>query len=192
MNTIFLTFAFCAAYLCGSIPFGLIISKKYTGQDLRQHGSGNIGATNAWRIGGKRVGILTFLLDFLKGAVPVFFACTICLPKEIVIMIGGVTVLGHIFPVWLDFKGGKGIATMFGMSLVASPGITLLSALCWILIFKKKRVSSLASIISMIFLVLLSFATLNMQSAYVYLVLVTIIIMKHADNIKRLLDKKEH
>src|SRR6516162_4415631 len=114
------------AYLLGSIPFGLILTKLFGGKDIRQHGSGNIGATNVSRVAGPVAGILTLLFDAAKGGVAVWLAgrLTGCSASSM-IAAGIAALLGHCFPVWLKFKGGKGVATALGVFLILSPAAAL-------------------------------------------------------------------
>lgn len=135
-----------AAYLLGSIPFGLLAG-LLRGRDLRKEGSGNIGATNAMRVLGKPAGYTVFALDFAKGAVPVFAAEALGAPEGILIACGLFAILGHNFPVWLGFKGGKGIATSGGVILsLFGPVVFAISIGTWILVFLVSRYVSVASI----------------------------------------------
>lgn len=140
-----ITFALIASYLVGSIPFGFLIG-RWHGIDIRSAGSGNIGATNVGRLLGRRVGILVLALDFLKGAVPVLVGCIANLADWLPIAAGLVAFLGHVFPVWLKFRGGKGVATGFGVVTVLLPLPTLAGLLVWIATVAATRYISLASI----------------------------------------------
>jgi glycerol-3-phosphate acyltransferase PlsY len=135
-----------AAYLCGSVPFGLLAG-KLAGKDLRKEGSGNIGATNAMRLLGKPAGYVVFFLDFAKGAAPVLVAQWAGAPEGLQIACGLLAILGHNFPVWLGFKGGKGIATSGGVILSLFGGLVFLGALAtWGVAFFITRYVSVASI----------------------------------------------
>ena len=132
------------SYLSGSIPFGLILTKLFYGKDVRNIGSGNIGATNVLRTGNKFLAILTLILDVLKGYIPVL----ICINyfEEFTQLACLITFLGHVFPIWLNFRGGKGVATYLGILLALSGQLSLLFIFTWIivsLIFKYASVSSI-------------------------------------------------
>ena len=132
------------SYLSGSIPFGLILTKLFYGKDVRKIGSGNIGATNVLRTGNKFLAILTLILDVLKGYIPVL----ICINyfEELTQLACLITFLGHVFPIWLNFRGGKGVATYLGILLALSGQLSLLFIFTWIivsLIFKYSSVSSI-------------------------------------------------
>ncbi|HMO51388.1 MAG TPA: glycerol-3-phosphate 1-O-acyltransferase PlsY [Kiritimatiellia bacterium] len=144
-----------AAYVLGAVPFGLLIGKA-RGIDIRRHGSGNIGATNVLRVLGKPLGILTFILDALKGFVPAFFfvglAGTFGLPAlepvVLSVLCGAAAILGHNFPVFLGFRGGKGIATSAGVLIGIAPAAALTGVVAWVVVFFTLRYVSLASIIA--------------------------------------------
>ena len=135
------------SYLIGAIPCGLIIARLAGLGDLRKIGSGNIGATNALRTGNKRVAILTLILDVTKGIVPILLAKTY---GSNIYLAGVLAVIGHIFPVWLKFKGGKGIATSFGVLAALNWKICIAALLVWLAIFKLYKYSSLSSIAAML------------------------------------------
>ena len=134
-------------YLLGSIPFGLLFARLFGGGDVRQSGSGNIGATNVARVAGPLPGILTLVFDAAKGAFAVLLAAHFTANSATAMMLAGLTaLLGHCFPVWLRFKGGKGVATGFGVFGVLCPLAALAAALLFVLVFVFWRFSSLASI----------------------------------------------
>ncbi|MDX8409182.1 MAG: glycerol-3-phosphate 1-O-acyltransferase PlsY [Mariprofundales bacterium] len=142
-----LTLAIGAGYLCGSIPFGLLFSRWLAGVDPRLSGSGNIGATNAMRSGGRKVGALTLGADIAKGALPV--ALTLPLNQPLITAaIALSAVLGHLFPLWLHFRGGKGVATMLGVMLAWQPLAALIAAALWFTVYRLSRYVSLASIVA--------------------------------------------
>lgn len=180
------------AYLIGAIPVGVILS-KIKGVDPRKTGSRNIGATNVMRTAGKALGILTLAGDILKGLVPTMLAMFCRYPYPIIAAIGLATFLGHLFPVYLKFKGGKGVATAVGVYLAVSPFAILINAVIFILVLLKWRYVSLGSLIGT-GLVPLALVALKKPVEYVYLSLVIgiLIFIKHKDNIKRLLQGKEH
>ncbi len=139
-----------AAYLVGAIPFGFLIGKM-KGLDIRQHASGNTGATNLTRAAGRKWGILCFILDFGKGALPVLFAVMLSAEQELLILpelTAAAAVVGHVWPVYLRFKGGKGVATTLGALLILSPWAILVAALIWFVIFQSSRYVSLASMVA--------------------------------------------
>jgi len=134
------------SYLCGSIPFGLILTKAFTKKDIRKIGSGNIGATNVLRTGNKYLAISTLILDGLKGYIPIVI--TYQTNSDLVQVSALIVFLGHIFPVWLKFKGGKGVATYLGILFGLSLSLSILFIFTWIvlsLIFKYSSVSSIFS-----------------------------------------------
>ena len=136
------------AYLIGAIPFGLLFSRLLTGRDPRRHGSGNIGATNAMRTGGKTVGVLTLTADLLKGAIPVGLSIYWQVPEWQTAGIALAAFVGHCFPIYLAFKGGKGVATMFGVVLPWQPWIAVLAFAVWLISLKLWRYVSVSSILA--------------------------------------------
>ncbi|MEC9012677.1 MAG: glycerol-3-phosphate acyltransferase, partial [SAR324 cluster bacterium] len=151
---------FIFIFLLGSIPFGLLISRYWLKIDIRQQGSGNIGMTNVMRVGGKLPGIMTFVLDFGKGSLAILlaqtaFPVTATAPEEQLLYLsiaGVVVVCGHVFSVFLRFKGGKGISTLFGVLAVLYFSIGMTAALVWVSIFLWKKISSLSAICMLIVL----------------------------------------
>ena len=132
------------SYICGSIPFGLILTKVFTGKDVRKIGSGNIGATNVLRTGNKYLALATLLLDVLKGYAPVII--TRYFFPEFIQISALLVFLGHVFPIWLKFKGGKGVATYLGILIVLSYGIGALFIFTWLVVSLIFKYSSLSSI----------------------------------------------
>jgi len=136
-----------AAYLLGSIPFGLLLARVHGGKDVRQHGSGNIGATNVSRVAGPLAGILTLVFDAAKGALPVWAAGRIFENSATAMMLAGLAALaGHCFPVWLKFRGGKGVATALGVFAALSVASTLAAVVIFVLALILWRYVSLASV----------------------------------------------
>lgn len=182
--------AFLCSYIIGSIPFGFIIAKK-KGIDIRNLGSGNIGATNIFRSVGEKEGLIVLILDMLKGACPVFLT-SIFIPQALFISLIA-TVLGHDFPILLKFKGGKGVATTYGGSLIAIPLAAVIGLVLWIVIFLLSRFSSLSALISYTATSILVWffypATIIMNYTIVFLW--ALMCFKHIPNIKRLLIKEE-
>lgn len=185
------------AYLAGSIPFGLLLGKIFGAGDIRRIGSGNIGATNMLRTGRKGLAAFTLALDFTKGIVGIGMAQGFChyflnhpvhSPESYFIsyLAAIAAVIGHVFPMWLKFKGGKGVATTFGVFFATQPLIGLLTVLGWILIFYLTRTSSLAAIGSIACAPILGFNYAGSGFATMALVLAVIVIARHKDNIIRL------
>ncbi|QDU66315.1 glycerol-3-phosphate 1-O-acyltransferase PlsY [Engelhardtia mirabilis] len=142
--------ALLVSYLLGSVPFGFTLAKLLRGVDIRTIGSGNIGATNAMRVLGKPLGIVAFLLDFAKGAVPAAVIAPLAVPPDQVgvaaVLCGLAAVLGHVFPIYLRFKGGKAVATGCGVVVAIDPVVFLISGLVWLLLWGTTRMVALASI----------------------------------------------
>ena len=136
-----------AAYLVGSIPFGLVLTKYAGLGDIRKIGSGNIGATNVMRTGNKKLAIATLILDALKGVVIVLIAKELA-PKYVSLLCAIAAIIGHIFPVWLNFKGGKGVATTIAVYYALYPPLGIFASVMWIAVFLFSRISSLSSILS--------------------------------------------
>ncbi|WP_152047894.1 glycerol-3-phosphate 1-O-acyltransferase PlsY [Aureimonas psammosilenae] len=185
---LFLVFVF--GYLAGTIPFGLVLSKVFGYGDIRKIGSGNIGATNALRTGNKTLAALTLLGDLLKGTVPVlvgrYFA------GELGAMVGGAgAFLGHLFPVWLGFKGGKGVATYIGVLLGLAPVGVLVFALAWLGTAFAFRYSSLAALVATV-AVPVVYLSLGMQAEAAFVAILSVIVwIKHRPNIERLIARTE-
>lgn len=192
------------AFILGSIPSGLIIGKYWLKLDIREHGSGNIGMTNVVRIGGKWPGIITFILDFFKGMVAVLLARYILDVDSdnwgIIQLntIGIVAVCGHVFSIFLKFKGGKGISTTFGVLAALNIQIGLVAGLIWIGTFAVKRISSLSALtmlVSLPFLFLIIPWLLNdpiyISQFFLFFGLSAILIYRHRENISRLLAGSE-
>jgi len=174
------------SYLSGSVPFGLLLTRWAGHGDVRQQGSGNIGATNVLRTAGKKLGALTLLCDGLKGAIPVVVA-NLLMP-ELVAWCGLFAFLGHLFPVWLRFKGVKGVATALGVMLAAAPAAGALACLTWLGVAKLFRISSLAALVGISALPLYAWLTQD-NPALVLLsaVLAVAVVLRHHANIRRLL-----
>jgi len=184
--------AVLAAYLLGAVPFGLLLTKLLSRRDPRDYGSGNIGATNAMRTGGKLVGALTLLADIAKGAIPVFLAQLAGLSETWIAIIAVSTFLGHIFPVYLAFRGGKGVATMLGVMLPWQPLVAGIGILTWIILLKITHYVSLSSIMAALLLPLL-IAWIGGSAAALLtgMIFASLVTLKHASNIRRLLKGTE-
>ncbi|NVN92866.1 MAG: glycerol-3-phosphate acyltransferase [Desulfuromonadales bacterium] len=181
-----------AAYLLGSIPTGLLLGKIW-GVDVRKEGSGNIGATNLYRTVGRSVGILTLAGDCLKGALPVFLAKQYALPNEYVAWIGLAAFCGHVFSVFLMFKGGKGVATALGVFLVLSPVAVALALAVFIGLMLVWRYVSLGSIMAAAVMPLaVALMGGGKVTFLVTLIIAVVVIAKHHGNIMRLLEGTEN
>jgi glycerol-3-phosphate acyltransferase PlsY len=183
----------CIAYLVGSIPFGLLVSRALARVDIRRHGSGNIGTANVLRIVGKRAAALTLLGDLLKGFLPVVAARSLGVSELWVAGVGLAAVLGHNWPVYLRFAGGKGVATSFGALLAMTPLPALLGLLTWTAVVLVFRYTSLAALIASV-CVLPVILFLTGAGPYLAFSLLTalLIFVRHRDNIKRLWAGTEH
>lgn len=176
------------AYLSGSIPFGKLIGKKY-GIDIQRKGSGNIGFTNSLRTLGLKPAIIVLFADILKGFIPTAIALQLFSLNQALI-IATTTILAHIFPIWLKFKGGKGIATGFGAVFAINPLISLIPISTFAIVFLIKRVVSISSIIAALSLVLTSYF-MSPKLTVFYLVIFIIILWTHKENISRLIKGTE-
>ena len=145
-------------YFCGSIPFGVIVTSLVAGKDVRAEGSGNIGATNVARVAGKKLGALVLLLDAAKGSLPVLLGLWLApLEPLLHVAIGAAAFLGHVFPVWLKFKGGKGVATALGVLLVLLPISALIGFITWLFVLATTRISSIGSLLGALLAIISSF-----------------------------------
>ena len=188
LMNIFLVILF--AYLIGSIPFGIIISKIMGLGNLRNIGSGNIGATNVLRTGNKLAAILTLIFDLLKGAIAVII--TYYLFNDTTAQIAALgSFLGHCFPIWLKFKGGKGVATFIGISLALYWPAGILICLTWVLIAFLSRTSSLSALISSLSSILWVWVLGVPSAVFIMTVLTILIWYRHIENIKRIIKNTE-
>jgi len=183
------------SYLIGSIPFAYITTKLSGLGDVRNIGSGNVGATNVLRTGKKRLAFIVLLLDISKGFLPLiifknYFEIN---SNEIIIYsISSLTILGHIYPLWLKFKGGKGVATFIGYTFAVDYSLGIIFIFSWLLIALIKKYSSLASIVSLIILPLSMYVMqFNKHINLLFFLICIIIIIKHYSNISRLFNKTE-
>ncbi len=190
------------SYLSGSIPFGLILTKIFKSQDVRKIGSGNIGATNVLRTGNKSLAALTLILDILKGYIPVVIAQQHF--PELIQLSCLLAFLGHVFPVWLKFKGGKGVATYLGILLALSIQLSVLFIFTWVvvsLIFKYSSLSSMFSSLTVFVVTLIKDTALQSIGSNTYIdeekrlilfIFFILIIFTHRKNISNLKNKTEH
>lgn len=192
-NLLIYIFFLPAAYLLGSVPCGIIVSRLFGGVDPRTSGSKNIGATNVGRTSGKLAGVLTLIGDLFKGAIPTFLAFKLYPEVMFVSLAGLAAFLGHIFPLYLRFKGGKGVATACGVMLIVSPVATLLSAGVFLTLVVVKRYVSLGSIFASASLpVFLSFLTKGKPYVPMGVFISAVVILKHSENIRRLVEGSEN
>ena len=178
------------AYLIGSIPFGLLLTKLITGKDIRTIGSGNIGATNVLRTGNKVIAGLTLALDLLKGSFAIWLLQNAVAPEEIY-YIAGAVLIGHMYPVWLGFKGGKGVATFLGVLLALNWHIAATVVVVWLVVAYLTKYSSLAAIIAILTLPILAYFMSGVNFAIFAFALGALVVYKHKNNIQRLMSGKE-
>ena len=177
------------SYFMGSIPFGLILTKIFLNKDIREIGSGNIGATNALRTGNKLIGYSTLILDIAKAIIPVIFV-KINYP-DLIYIASLCAFLGHVFPIWLKFKGGKGVATYVGILFSINLLLGIIFAASWGIIFLMFRYSSLSSIIGSISIPIYILITDQISNAIFFGIMFILIFFTHRENIKRLKNKEE-
>ena len=177
------------SYLIGSIPFGYIFTKIFLKKDIRNIGSGNIGATNALRTGNKLVGYSTLFFDILKAVAPVIFIkfnyydhvyiCSFCI------------FLGHIFPIWLKFKGGKGVATYLGIIFCLNYLLGSVFLIIWFITFLISKYSSLSSLIASLVIPIYHYFFVDSENHYFFVMMFVMIFFTHRENIKRLINNTE-
>ena len=176
------------SYILGSIPFGIIFAKIFRLKDLRTIGSGNTGTTNVLRTGNYTAAALTLVLDFGKACLAIYLSQIV---NEKLILISSLAILiGHIFPLWLRFKGGKGFACYLGIMLMINFYLFIFISLIWLITFFAKRVSSLSALLSCLSCVLISIIYFNSNILLVFL-LTILIFVTHLENIKRLINGTE-
>jgi glycerol-3-phosphate acyltransferase PlsY len=173
----------------GSIPFGFILTKIFLKKDIREIGSGNIGATNALRTGNKLIGYSTLLLDVMKAILPVLFV-KINNP-ELIYIASLCAFLGHVFPVWLKFKGGKGVATYVGILFTINIFFGFIFCVSWLVTFLVSKYSSLSSLIGSLIIPVYVFFNYQMSNALFFGIMFVLIFYTHKENIKRLKNKEE-
>lgn len=197
---------FFLCYLVGSVPFGLILTNLYGNKDLRTYGSGNIGATNVLRTGNKKLALLTLILDFSKSFLPLFIFFELIkdflsfgpldhlnLDEDaLTLLCGYFFILGHCYPIWLKFNGGKGVATSLGVIMALNPLIGILLSTIWVIIFFVFKISSLSALISSIsFPILMYFYYHNLDLTLLSMFTTFFLFFTHRANIKRILNKQE-
>lgn len=176
-------------YLLGSIPFGMVLTRAFGAGDIRQIGSGNIGATNVLRTGRKGLAAATLILDALKGVAAVLIARAMASPSgsELELIAAAGAFFGHLYPVWLQFKGGKGVATLLGLCLILDWRVGLIFALVWLGGMAVTRISSVGGMVAAISAPIAAYALESTHLSILLLVLALAVLWKHEANIRRLL-----
>ena len=177
------------SYLLGSIPFGYILTKFFVKKDIREIGSGNIGATNALRTGNKSIGYATLFFDIFKAVIPTIFVKIYY--HEYLYISSLCVFLGHVFPIWLKFKGGKGVATYIGILFSINIYLGVCFGLFWFVIFFIFKYSSLSSLISSLFIPIINFVIFKDEVNFFFIIMFVLIFYTHRENIKRLLNRTE-
>lgn len=178
-------------YLLGSIPFGLVLARLAGYGDIRKIGSGNIGATNVLRTGNKPLAAATLILDSGKGAIAALLALVLWSP-EVALFAGGGAMLGHTFPVWLGFKGGKGVATALGVLLAVAWPVGVIACATWLLMAVLFRISSLSALTALALAPVVAFLTGAGEGAVILAVFIAaLVFIRHEANIRRLLKGEE-
>ena len=177
------------SYLLGSIPFGYLLTKFFLKKDIRDVGSGNIGATNALRSGNKLIGYLTLVFDIGKAVIPVLFV-KINYP-EFIFLSSLCAFLGHVFPLWLKFKGGKGVATYLGILFVINISYGIIFITIWLFIYFLSKYSSLSSILATLSIPIFLVISKNFSEVSFFVIMFVLIFFTHRENIKRLKNKEE-
>ena len=173
----------------GSIPFGFVLTKIFLKKDIREIGSGNIGATNVLRTGNKIIGYITLSLDILKAIIPLLI---IKINHPEFLFISALSIfLGHVFPLWLKFKGGKGVATYVGMLFCINYILGFVFIICWLIIFIISRYSSLSSLIASLTIPFYHFFIIDNNNYYFFIILFILIFFTHRENVKRLINNTE-
>ena len=177
------------SYLLGSIPFGLILTKIFLKKDIREIGSGNIGATNVLRTGNKSIGYLTLTLDIFKAVVPVIYVKIFY--QEFLYIASLSAFLGHVFPIWLKFKGGKGVATYVGILFAINIFFGIIFAITWSITFVISKFSSLASLVGAASIPIYLLILTQFDQIFFFIIMFILIFFTHRENIKRLKNKEE-
>ena len=177
------------SYFLGSIPFGFLLTKIFLKKDIREIGSGNIGATNALRTGSKSIGYATLALDILKAVIPVIFVKIYFI--EYLYIASLCVFLGHVFPVWLKFKGGKGVATYVGILCCLDIYLGFSFFIIWIITFLVFKYSSLSSLLGSLSIPIINFFIFKEDVFFFFVIMFVLIFYTHRENIKRLLNRNE-
>ena len=177
------------SYLMGSIPFGLILTKIFLNKDIREIGSGNIGATNALRTGNKLIGYSTLIFDITKAIIPVIYI-RVNFP-ELIYIASLCTFLGHVFPVWLKFQGGKGVATYVGILFAINILLGVVFVVSWVIFFLIFKYSSLSSLIGAVSVPVYLLIAGETNNSIFFMIMFILIFFTHRENIKRLKNREE-
>ena len=177
------------SYLMGSIPFGFILTKIFIKKDIREIGSGNIGATNVLRTGNKSIGYLTLILDILKAITPVIYVKIFY--QDFLYIASLCAFLGHVFPIWLKFKGGKGVATYVGILFAINIYFGIIFAITWFITFFISKFSSLSSLIGAASIPIYLLILTQFDQVIFFIIMFVLIFFTHRENIKRLINKEE-
>jgi acyl phosphate:glycerol-3-phosphate acyltransferase len=181
------------SYLLGSIPFGLILIKLAGLGDIRKLGSGNIGATNVLRNSNKLLAVATVLLDGGKGVVAIFLVRIFCQDYLVDICVGAAAIVGHIFPVWLRFKGGKGVATSLAVFLVLNWQVGLFACVIWLITYIAIRISGVSALVTFIATPIATyFLTYDIRLIVAVSFICMLVVVRHYENVKRLIKGKHH
>ena len=178
-----------ASYLMGSVPFGLILTKIFLKKDIREIGSGNIGATNALRTGNKALGYSTLILDILKAIVPVVYVKIFY--QDFLYIASLCAFLGHVFPIWLKFKGGKGVATYVGILFAINFYFGIIFTISWFVTFFISKFSSLSSLVGAASIPIYLLILTQFDQGIFFTIMFVLICFTHRENIKRLKNKEE-
>ena len=177
------------SYLMGSIPFGFLLTKLFLKIDIREIGSGNIGATNVLRTGNKLIGYGTLILDIVKAVIPVLISKFYF--EEYIYISALAVFIGHVFPIWLKFKGGKGVATYVGILFCINIYLGLFFIISWLIIFLFSKFSSLASILATLVVPVYTLFNNDFENKYFFVIMFILIFYTHKENVKRLINKEE-
>ena len=177
------------SYLMGSIPFGFILTKIFLNKDIREIGSGNIGATNALRTGNKTLGYSTLTLDILKAVIPVIYVKVFY--QDFLYIASLCAFLGHVFPIWLKFKGGKGVATYVGILFSINFYFGIIFAISWFITFFISKFSSLSSLVGAASIPIYLLILTQFDQVIFFTIMFVLIFFTHRENIKRLKNKEE-
>ena len=177
------------SYLMGSIPFGFILTKIFLKKDIREIGSGNIGATNALRTGNKTIGYSTLVLDVLKAITPIIYVKIFY--QDFLYIASLCAFLGHVFPVWLKFKGGKGVATYIGILFAINIYLGIIFIISWSITFFISKFSSLSSLVGAASIPIYLLISAQFNQVIFFIIMFVLIFFTHRENIKRLKNKEE-
>tara|TARA_B100001250_G_C19343837_1_gene590243 strand:+ start:40 stop:615 length:576 start_codon:yes stop_codon:yes gene_type:complete len=177
------------SYFLGSIPFGFLLTKFFLKKDIRNIGSGNIGATNVLRTGNKKVGYATLILDILKAVIPLIFIKVYYF--EYLYIASLCIFIGHVFPIWLRFKGGKGVATYVGILCCININLGIFFGIIWLITLLIFKYSSLSSLIGSLSIPIINFFIFNNEIVFFFIIMFVLIFYTHRENIKRLLNRTE-